>query len=79
MAPVPFSSSRSENYASSQMGKAQIAPIVSGTQIKANASPEAIALKHGGAGKHYSAISGEKLQELVQDIFCGPDGQRDHG
>jgi len=50
MAPVPFASSSSQNHASSQMEKAQIAPIVSGTQIKANASPEAIALKHGGAG-----------------------------
>jgi len=49
MAPVPFASRSSQNHASSQMGKAQIAPIVSGTQIKANASPEAITLKHGGA------------------------------
>src|SRR5262245_8326345 len=48
--PAPSSFSRSQSHASSHMGKAQIAPIVSGTQIKANASTEAIALKRGGAG-----------------------------
>src|SRR5262245_47771063 len=49
--PTPFSCSRSQSHASSQMGKAQIAPIVSGTQIKPSASTEALALKSGGAGK----------------------------
>ena len=50
MMPVPFACSRSQNHASSHKGKAQIAPIVSGTQIEANASTEALALKSGGTG-----------------------------
>jgi hypothetical protein len=33
------------------MGKAQIAPIVSGTQINTSASTEALAFKSGGAWK----------------------------
>jgi hypothetical protein len=49
--PVPFSFSSSQSHASSQMGKAKIAPIVSGTQIKTSASIEALALESEGAKK----------------------------
>ncbi len=50
MAPMPCSLMRSQNHASSQMGKAHIAPIVSGTQINTRASAAAMALKRGEAG-----------------------------
>src|SRR4029453_17083964 len=44
--PTPFSFSSNQSQASSQMGKARIAPIVSGTQIKASASTEAADLQN---------------------------------
>src|SRR5262245_8378452 len=45
--PVPFSFRSSQSQASSQMGKDQIAPNVSGKQIKAMASREALAREWG--------------------------------
>jgi hypothetical protein len=56
------------------MGKAQIVPIVSGTQIKTSASTEALALKSGEVWKPIVNLSGGN--EIIRAEFFLTCGRR---
>src|SRR5262249_12429641 len=62
--PAPFSFRSSQSHASSQRGKAQIAPIVSGTQIRTRASTENRLKKTYRAGRIGDSGNGETASPL---------------